>query len=490
MDYFHSDILSHSIQQSCVGRLPKGVLDEISEARELASDIFKSISIDRILEIDREVYRNGSYWAEDVVCDFTRRGLYSKWLPKMIGGGGGHPLAFYGLNLEMGSHCLGISNLIGAHYVALGLVSATHSFGVLKKITNEILQAENSGGHCTVALAITEPEAGSDMEDVELMGRARVGTRAEKVSGGYQITGQKIFISNSLFAKWYIGSAFLDLKNPLDSLIIFAVKANASGVNLGRVEEKLGQSASPANVLFFDNVFVPNEDICFSREQFTSSVDYKKNAEFLLNDLLSLSRAGVGVLATGSQKRILEMAISASEKKYIYGKKATDFEWVQSQIAKITQNLIISKTLSWEGHIECYSRGPYKDLQRPVAYSLFKYTPKFVMQFLLGPLLVHPKTRASLRKKRRESIKLSDEKLIFGWGSLVKSVCSDKAMESIGLALELIGNDGGDEYWELEKFLRDIKLLQIYEGTNELNELMCFKNFIGPKEADFLVFKE
>lgn len=490
MDLFHSEILSPSIQQSSIGRLPKGLLCEIKETQKLAEDIFKTISREKIQNIDFEVYKNGSYWSEDIVSDFSKRGLYSKWLPKFVGGGGGHPLAFFGLNLEMGAHCLGISNLIGAHYVALGLVSATHSFSILKKITNEIVNAEKSNGHCTAALAITEPEAGSDMEDVELMERAKVGTRALKVSGGYKISGQKIFISNSKFAKWYIGSAFLDLKKPLETLVIFAVKSNTAGINLGRTEEKLGQSASPANVLFFDNVFVPDEDICFSPEQFDDINDYKKNSEFLLNDLLSLSRAGVGCLATGAQKRILELAILGSEKRTINGKKSLDYEVVQSQIAKIAQNLIVSKTLSWEGHIECYSRGPYKDLQRPIVYYFFKYAPGFFLKSVLGIFLTQEKVRSSLRKKRRESIEMSDEKLIFGWGSLVKGVCSDKAMESVMLALELIGSDGGSEFWELEKFLRDIKLLQIYEGTNELNELMCFKNFIGPKEDALVVFRE
>ncbi len=482
MEMFHSDLLANSIQQSPIGRLPKDLLNEISEAQALARHLSNDLTPERIREIDVKVSRDQNYWAKDLVLEFTQKKLYSKWLPKMVGGGGGHPLAFYGFNLEMGASCLGISNLIGAHYVAMGLVSATNSFGVLKKITKDIKLAEKNSDHCTVALAITEPGAGSDMEDGELLERARVGTKAEKVNGGYKISGQKIFISNSLFAKWYVGSAFTDLKDPMGSLLIFAVKRETTGINLGRVEAKLGQNASPANVLFFDNVFVPDEDICFSREQFQNSEDFKKNAEFLLNDLLSLSRVGVGCLAAGAQKKILELTLAAT-------KNHQTKEWMQNQIACLAQNFILSKTLSWEGHVECYSRGPYKDLQKNGIYHFFKYTPQFVLENLIGTMLVHPKIRDNLRKDRRNKIPLSDEKLIFGWGALVKGICTDKAMESAQLALEVVSYDT-KEYWQLEKILRDVKLLQIYEGTNELNALMCFKNFIGPKDKSLLAFLE
>jgi acyl-CoA dehydrogenase len=483
MTNFHNDLLNLSIQQTPAGKLPCGLLKEIKDAGTLAKDLFENVTVEKILEIDRTDFFNASHPAMDIAKEFSKRKLYSEWLPKFVGGGGGHPLAFYGLNLEMGSRCLGLSNLIGAHYVALGLVSATQSFHVLKKITADIKAAEITGAVCTAALAITEPSAGSDMEDVELIEKATVGTKAQKVEGGYKITGQKIFISNSLFSSWIIGSAFTDLKNPLGSLLIFAVKTKTPGVQLGRVEKKLGQQASPASVLFFDNVFVSDEDICFSREQFETEADYLKNAEVLLNDLLSLSRAGVGCLAAGAQKRILEIVIdkSAASQKY---------EWCQAGVAKIARNFITSKTISWEGHIECYSRGPYKDLQKKFVYAFFKWTPAFLQKATLGMIMSSAGVQKKLRHVRRHSISMADEKLIFGWGSLVKGFCSDQAMESVQLALDLIGNDGSSESLELEKILRDLKLLQIYEGTNELNLLMCFKNFIGDKNLNVQVFRE
>lgn len=483
MKLFHEDLLSLSVQQSPEGRLPRGLLKEICKAGKTARKSLKSLTRTQLLELDKMDLEKNPGALESIARGFAEKGLYSRWLPGFAGGGGGHPLAFFGLNMEMGSRCLAVSNLLGSHYVALGLVSATQSFRVLRKITADITAAESRGEFCTAALAITEPSAGSDLEDVELIAKASVVTKAVKVSGGYRISGQKIFISNSSFSTWIVGSAFTDLKNPLQSLLIFAVRTKTEGLTIGRMEKKLGQNASPASVLFFDNVFIPDEDICFSPEQFKRNKEYLQNAEMLLNDLLSLSRAGVGCLATGAQKRILEIVIEKTREQQ-------DKEWMQSRIALILQNFIVSKTVAWEGHVECYSRGPYKALQSPVVYSLLRFIPVSIQRIFPGKLLELNSVRDSLRKNRRTSIRLSDEKMIFGWGALVKGFCSDKAMESARQALELVGYDGSDDSKELEKILRDLKLLQIYEGTNELNLLMCFKNFVGSQNETMKIFRE
>lgn len=483
MDLFHDDLLNLSFQQNTLGQLPRGLIREIHEARSIALDIFKHFDRSKVQEIDYKVYEQQNYWPENLVLEFSKRKLYSKWLPKFLGGGGAHPLGFYGLNFEMGASCLGISNLLGAHYVALGLISATSSLGILKKIIGEIRTAESNGTHCSISIAITEPGAGSDMEDPELMERGQVGTKATKVQGGYEITGQKIFISNSLFSKWYVGSAFENLSDPTGSLIIFVTPSNAKGITIGRTELKLGQSASPANVIFFDKVFIPQENICFAKEQFDNPGDFKQNAECLLNDLLSLSRAGVSCLATGFQKRLLEI-ITIHLKKT----KLDEYEWAKAQAAKVVQHFVVSKTVSWEAHIECYGRGPYKDLHKPAIYYFLKYTPTWILSKLLDGV-TSTKMRSLLRKKRIKSIKKRDEKLILGWGSLSKSFCSSLGMKSAYLTMEMLESHG-ELFWELEKGIRDFKLLEIYEGTNELNLLTCYKSFIGPTDILQNIFKD
>lgn len=489
MELLHRELLQSSIQQSTLGRLPQGVLQEIESAKILAREFFAEIPSSRIFEIDQKTLEDANYFAEDVVLAATQKKFYSLWLPKALGGGGWHPLSMYGFNFEMGSRCLGISNLVGAHYVGLGLVTAANAFHVLQKIIKDIRRAEDDNRHCVVSAAITEPNAGSDLEDGELIRRANVCTRAQRVDGGYIINGQKIFISNSSFASWHIVSAFEDLADPAGSVSLFAIPANAPGVSLGRVERKLGQSASPAAVLFFEDVFVPDEDVCFAKAQFKDQSRYHQYAECLLNDILSLSRAGVGCMAAGVLKRVLEILISYSESNRYQDGLMADLQWNQSQTGRILQNFVIARTLSWEGHMECYARGPYRDLQKPLVYTLLKKTPGILLEAILGRWLVKS-GRETLRDQRLGSLAIANEKMISGWASLVKSACSDMAMEGVLWALEVVGSSGGEAYRELEKILRDVKLLQIYEGTNELNRLMSYKYFAGNADVSRTVFRE
>ena len=489
MEFLHRDLLRLSVQQGPQGRLPKGLVQELGETTELAQKFISSLGAGAARALDHKVYNDPQFFCEDTVRKATQLNLYSLWLPKALGGGGFHPLSMYSFNFEMAAYCLGISNLIGAHYVGLGLVSAANSFSVLKRIIADIRLAEKNGTHCVVSAAITEPGAGSDLEDSELIRKAKVCTRAQKVPGGYLLNGQQIFISNSALAKWHIVSCFEDVNDPAGSVTLLAVPAGSAGVSVGRTEHKLGQSASPASVLFFEDVFVPDENVCFAKSQFTKNEDYLRYADCLLNDVLSLSRAGVGGMGAGVLKRAVEILVQHSETS-LHDKKPSDQEWVQAQIGRVVQNFVVAKTLSWEGYVECYSHGPYQDLQKSSVYSAFKKTPGWLLQNTLGAWMTSSSGQSQLRQQRLARMSARHDKWVAGWGALVKGTCSDLAVDGLLKALDIVGTSGGEAYWELEKILRDSKLLQIYEGTNELNTLMSYKNFVGPAEQTQDIFRE
>jgi alkylation response protein AidB-like acyl-CoA dehydrogenase len=465
-----------SIEQEAIGRLPAGLINEINNVRHFALKLIDEELLKRAIEIDRLVLKNSDYVDLSLIERFSKLGLYSKFIPRFLGGTGWHPLSFYFFNLEMAGACLGIANLLGPHYVAMGLLSATNSFTVLKKITNEILEAQRCGDHCTMAVAITEPNAGSDMEDDELITKADVMTIAKKVSGGYEISGQKIFISNAKFAKWYVVSAFTNKKSPADSLIMFVVRSSAKGITLGRTEKKLGQSASPASVVFFDKVFIADEDVTFSREMFKTDEDYSLYAKCLLNDLLSLSRAGVGALATGVQVQVINLVEKV---------KLKNDEWIIKEKSKLLSNLMTSKRVSWYAHIECFANGPYRDLLQGGPYYFFKYCPRFILKLLLSKSV-----QKKLRQKRLKMYQISNEKKVQGYGAHTKYLCSNLAMESIFTAQNLAGSHNPAVFFGLEKIARDAKLLQIYEGANELNQLLVAKSFLGDKDKRLEIFHE
>jgi len=465
-------------------------LQEIKAAGELAKEFTKELGENKAADIDAAVFNDSNHIAFDVVQKATEKKFYSQWMPKALGGQGWHPLSLYSFNLEMASYCLGITNLIGAHYVGSSLVTASGAFRILKRIIQDIKQAELKNDSCVLSVAITEPMAGSDLEDAELLKKAQVCTLARKIENGFLLKGQKIFISNSALARWHIVTAFEDLKDPAGSLMVLAVPANSKGVSIGRTEKKLGQAASPTSVVFFEDVFVPQENVCFSREQFKNRNEYLQFSECLLSDVLALSRAGVGAMATGVLKKTLEILLAHCENHTLDGKKLVDYEWVQSQIGSVLENFLIAKTISWEGHMECYSRGVYKDLQKRATYAFLKNTPPVFLTNSLGPLMASELFRKKYQQQRLAQSAVSNEKMISGWGSLVKMSCSDLAFDAVLKSLEIVGSSSPVSYFKLEKILRDVKLLQIYEGTNDLNLLNTFKNFSGPTDQMRSVFQE
>ena len=98
-------------------------------------------------------------------------------------------------NSEVASACAGIMNVIGVHYLAVTGLTASGNTRLAKKILREVVAGERSGKPCTLALATTEPGAGTDVEEVDLVDKGKVTCQARRVEGGYIVNGTKVFIS-------------------------------------------------------------------------------------------------------------------------------------------------------------------------------------------------------------------------------------------------------------------------------------------------------
>jgi alkylation response protein AidB-like acyl-CoA dehydrogenase len=86
--------------------------------------------------------------------------------------------------------------------------------------------------------------------------------------------------------------------------------------------------------------------------------------------------------------------------------------------------------------------------------------------------------------------KPEDQRCCSGWASVAKFAGTDLGVKNCQMAVELMGQQGLRQDGGVEKLLRDIKLLQIYEGTNQLNRLNAFKCLIAPLEPQARMFDE
>ena len=208
--------------------LPCGALNEFDNVEKLCKK-FQDEFLNDYLK------RNPS--PPDEVLDFNllkelnRRQFFSLWLPRFLGGQGYNPLSMTVFNEIIGGQCLGIANIVGAHYFGFGLLALSHNYKLMKRIGKEIQKGEKNNEPCLLSAAVTEPTAGTDREDLRLLRKAELSCWAEKENGGYKVSGKKIFISNAAWASYHIVVTTTQKQNPEKETLILAVPANSTRIS-------------------------------------------------------------------------------------------------------------------------------------------------------------------------------------------------------------------------------------------------------------------
>jgi acyl-CoA dehydrogenase len=133
--------------------------------------------------------------------------------------------------------------------------------------------------------------------------------------------------------------------------------------------------------------------------------------------------------------------------------------------------------------------GIYNVLQLKPIYYYLKYAPNVIIDRLVAPLLDLKITSRIFRKVFMEGQSMKEQQRCSGWASLAKIVGTDMGVKNSQMALEMMGQAGLRHERGAEKFLRDSKLLQIYEGTNQLNRINLFNNLIGSSIPQVRVFE-
>ncbi|MEQ1877798.1 MAG: acyl-CoA dehydrogenase family protein, partial [Bdellovibrionia bacterium] len=194
--------------------LPQWIRSDVARGRALGRAFRKEVLEANNLLWDKRAAVDHTAVSAEVLNELNRRRFFSLWLPKFLGGGGLSPLSYLAMTEEVAEGCLGTANILGAHYVALALASATDDLKTLRFLTGRIRRGEIDGRPCVLATAITEPDAGSDLEDWDLLPAAKVQTKCTRTDTGFTLNGSKQFISNAPYASWFVVSAFEELAKP------------------------------------------------------------------------------------------------------------------------------------------------------------------------------------------------------------------------------------------------------------------------------------
>ena len=335
----------------------------------------------------------------------ARAGILGSNLPEFLGGAGHDPVTGALITEELAAECAGCAVLFGANMLGLLPILLSGNLGAIERFVRPIAQSWETDRPKLAALAATEPDAGSDF----IMGHpgGRMRTRVDKKDGGYVINGRKIFISNGSLASVITVFASHDPAAPIrESMSCFAVPADTKGFSVGQVFDKMGQRAAPAAELVFDDVFVPDENRLGN-----------EGGGFALNRLImSVTRTPIGALALGIARSAYEKALAYAESRRQGGGPIVRHQAIELMLADMAIRVEAAR-----------------GLVHGAAASLAAGKP---------------------------SLKLS---------SMAKTFASDAAVANALDAIQILGGYGYMREYGVEKLLRDAKLTQIYEGTNQIN---------------------
>jgi len=462
------------------GRQPKGIIKETRKLIAMARKFNEEVTRPAALVLDRRIHEDHDYLPWEYVHEANKRGFYTLFIPEIFGGQG-YSLTGIGYFLEeLASVCLAMANIIGVHYLGLSKLISSWNMKVIDRLCRAVTEGEQTDNPCLLSVAMTEPDAGTDSQNVEFMDVGNLGCHAKKVSGGYVINGTKIFISMGHLSTWHLVHAYTDLEKSSENTVMLAVETGTKGFSFGKIENKMGQKGSVASELIFNDCFIPDEDVCIDNRQIAGlSRNSRATNGQIFASIWSASRMGVASLGTGVSRGAFETALEFASENKVDGQLLVNHEWCQARLAEMYKNTAAARTAYSES---CYANGMHglwKMLNFKPLYYFQKCLPSVVIS-IFGRYM----NKTALMTKIFRMINFNiqkDEELarIDGWGSLAKFSCTDAGIANCRMALEIMGQAGIRHDRRAEKMLRDSKLLQIYEGTNQINRINLFKNLVA-----------
>jgi len=247
---------------------------------------------------------------------------------------------------EFATECGGIALALLAHNLGVApMLLAGHIMTYVRHTIPFYFKTTWFGNPSCMAFAITEPGAGSDVEETEGGAAAKLVTTARPVKGGYILNGTKCFISGGAIAKKITLYAKIQGEG-IESWTCFLIEKGMKGFSVGRREKKMGQRAADASELILEDVFVPKKNVIG-----------KVRAGWANNrNVLNYSRPAVGAMALGHGRGAFERALEFCRKARLGNKRLIDYQDIQLELADMMISLWAARSLVWQSlrEFRCY----------------------------------------------------------------------------------------------------------------------------------------
>jgi acyl-CoA dehydrogenase len=373
-----------------------------SEEQQGLIEMARRFTKERITPIAAECDQK-SVFPMDVFKEAWSIGLVNPTIPAEYGGAGMGELENTLICEELAYGCIGIETSFLANGLALTPIKLAGNEDQKKKYLG-MLTAEP----IMASYATTEPDAGSDVAGLK--------TRFEQRGDDFVLNGQKCWITNASYARFYVVFATSNADKRHKGIAAFIVDRDTPGLRVGKKEDKMGQRASDTAQIFLEDVVVPRANLLAPEGQ-----GFK-----LAMETFNQTRPDIGAAATGLMRRCLDECVAYAKERKTFGVPIASHQLVQWMIAEMAIRIE-------------------------------------------GTRLLYQKAAWNLDNGVRDPIV----------SSFAKAYGADSAMATATDAVQVFGGNGYVKEYPVEKLMRDAKVLQIYEGTSQIQRIVIAKAVLG-----------
>jgi acyl-CoA dehydrogenase len=375
---------------------------QLTEEQKALIDTARRFTREQIIPIAAECDRDAKF-PMDVFKRAWEVGLVNTTCPPEYGGAGLGELENAMMTEELAYGCSGIQTSILANVLTLTPIKLAGSEEQKKKylglLTSEPVMA---------SYATSEPGAGSDV--------AGMTTRFSQHGDDYVLDGQKCWITNASYARFYVVFATRDPALRHKGIAAFIVDRDLPGVRPGKKEDKLGQRASDTAVLHLDEVKLPKANLLAPE-----GAGFK-----LAMETFNQTRPDIAAGAAGVMRRALDESVAYAKERKAFGVPIGQHQLIQAMLAEMAIRLEATRLL-----------------YQKAAYNLD--------QGVRDPIV----------------------------SSYAKAFGADAAMQTTIDAVQVFGGNGYVKEYPVEKLMRDAKVLQIYEGTSQIQRLVIARSLLA-----------
>jgi acyl-CoA dehydrogenase len=238
-------------------------------------------------------------------------------------------------------------------------------------------------------------------------------TKYTKHGDDYVLNGEKCWITNATFASFYVVFASSNPDTRHKGIAAFIVDRDTPGLKVGKHEDKLGQRASDTAAVHFEEVKVPKENLLAP-----DGAGFK-----LAMETFNQTRPDIGAMATGLSQRCLDESLAYAKERKTFGQPIIEHQMVQAMIADMAIHTEATR-------------------------------------------LLYQKAAWNLDNGVRDPIV----------SSYAKAFGADRAMQTAVDAVQVFGGNGYVRDYPVEKLMRDAKVLQIYEGTSQIQRMVIARS--------------